>query len=995
MDITPIKKQEISQLELQRFADVITHDYLHELSECEIRQPATNGVPPVRWYKITKLVLDKDVFFTDTMSMLYTSLHGVARNVSLVIDKNAQTGLSIYLGARDYDGNKNVSGEVLKSAIQGYLPGASMKKPTAKLPDLKYNKVFVSSVSAMASLHDDKKQHFVQGIERLINATNQVPRFRAYFIADNVSHDEARSIIDAFNDLRTNLSPLSEVQWSFSESHADGVSKSVSENFSKSISKSLSNTITHTEGTSSSKTDSTNKSGTFSLIVISGSYSKSHAEQKGKSKSTANARQEGTTTGQQEGHGQQEGSSETDTQGKSCQITYQNAQVKRCVDIIDKQTNRIGNGIPFGLWSASTYFTAPTKTEAIRLANIYRGCIIGENSNLESCAVNFWEDRDKTSLLTEKYLEKSIQPRYDFRGLDVSAGVVVTSEELAVQFSLPQSSVPGFLVREEKSFGRNVIANYKLTDDNSISIGHILHLGEKYDEELRLGIDGLSKHTLVTGTTGSGKSNTLYLLLSEIKKKYKFLVIEPAKGEYKNVFGMEDDVTVYGSNPKISKLLTLNPFIFPANIDIYSHIDSLVEIFSACWPMYAAMPQVLKHAIIEAYLKCGWNLDKSQNTRGIYPTIVDVLDSLKDYINSSEYSSETKGDYKGSLETRLQSLCEGVVGRILNGIPVADQDLFNENVIIDLSHINSSESRSLLMGLIILKLNEFRNAEDKGMNQTLRHVTVLEEAHNLLKRTSTTQVLESSNIAGMAVEKISNSMAEMRTFGEGFVIVDQSPAMLDLAAIRNTNTKIILQLPEKDDREAAGKSIGLDNEQVLEISRLKTGEAIVYQSGWEEAVKTQINLYDTKNQIPWHYDQLYFNHLSPSREMFDILYNAFIKSNYEVTVYEFRETVLKSNLPGSVKITLLDKLANINKLTRECVADLFVDIIGIGAFQNMSKQKDIISMNIILRNAVQRVIDKYGTGHLEAFERMYVYGADIRCKSQIFEKWSDLTLKNK
>ena len=95
-----------------------------------------------------------------------------------------------------------------------------------------------------------------------------------------------------------------------------------------------------------------------------------------------------------------------------------------------------------------------------------------------------------------------------------------------------------------------------------------MHLGEKYDEELRLGIDGLSKHTLVTGTTGSGKSNTLYLLLSEIKKKYKFLVIEPAKGEYKNVFGMEEDVTVYGSNPKISKLLTLNPFIFPANIDI-------------------------------------------------------------------------------------------------------------------------------------------------------------------------------------------------------------------------------------------------------------------------------------------------------------------------------------------------------------------------------------------------------------------------------------------
>lgn len=979
---------------IQRFASVVNHDYLHELSGCEIyKQPAISGDTNVRWYKISKLVLDKDVFFTDALSMLYTSLHGVAKNVSLVIDKNPQSGLSIYLGARDSAGNKSVSGEVLNSAIHGYLPGASIDKPKPKLPALSYDEMFVSAVSALASLYDDKKEHFVQGTERLINATKDIPRFRAYFIADNVSPNEARTIITAFNDLHSKLYPLLDLQLSCSESHAEGINKSLTESFSTSIATSLSNTITHTEGVSSNTTESFSENDNFSLIFISEGSSTSWSTQNGTNESTAKSEQKGRSETNQQGMQRQQGFNETDTKGESLQITYRNGHVKQYLDIIEKQVNRIINGLPFGMWSASTYFIAPTETEAIRLANIYRGCIIGENSNLESCAINYWNNQNKTKTLAS-WLEKSKHPRFDFQGLDVSAGVVVTSEELAVQFSLPQSSVPGFLVREEKSFGRNVIANYKLTDDNSISIGHILHLGEKYDEELRLGIDGLSKHTLVTGTTGSGKSNTLYFLLSELKKKYKFLVIEPAKGEYKNVFGMEEDVTVYGSNPKISKLLTLNPFIFPANIDIYSHIDSLVEIFSACWPMYAAMPQVLKHAIIEAYVKCGWNLDRSQNTRGIYPTIADVLESLKDYINSSEYSAETKGDYKGSLETRLQSLCEGVVGRIFNGIPVDNEDLFNNNVIIDLSNINSSESRSLLMGLIILKLNEFRNAEDKGMNQKLRHVTVLEEAHNLLKRTSTTQVLESSNIAGMAVEKISNSMAEMRTFGEGFVIVDQSPAMLDLAAIRNTNTKIILQLPEKDDREAAGKSIGLDNEQILEISRLKTGEAIVYQSGWEEAVKTQINYHDTTNQ-QWQNDKLYFNHLNPSREMFDTLYNAFIKSNYEGTVYEFRESVVKSNLPGSIKITLLDKLANISKLTRDISADLFVDIIGMSAFQKMSKQKEIRSMNIILRNAVQRVIDKHGAGHLETFERMYVYGADIRNESQIFEKWSELTLKNK
>ena len=202
-----------------------------------------------------------------------------------------------------------------------------------------------------------------------------------------------------------------------------------------------------------------------------------------------------------------------------------------------------------------------------------------------------------------------------------------------------------------------------------------------------------------------------------MKKGIKFLVIEPAKGEYKEVFGSDPNVIVFGSNPRISDLLTINPFVFPEDIDVYEHIDALVEIFNACWPMYAAMPQVLKHSIIEAYKICGWDLDNSYNPNGVFPTVADVLDSLKDYINSLEYSSDTKGDYKGSLETRLQSLCDGIVGRMFNGTPLSDQQLFDTNVIIDISRIKSSETKSLIMGLLVLKLNEYRSSEHKGMKK--------------------------------------------------------------------------------------------------------------------------------------------------------------------------------------------------------------------------------------------------------------------------------------
>lgn len=100
---------------------------------------------------------------------------------------------------------------------------------------------------------------------------------------------------------------------------------------------------------------------------------------------------------------------------------------------------------------------------------------------------------------------------------------------------------------------------------------------------------------------------------------------------------------------------------------------------------------------------------------------------------------------------------------------------------------------------------------------------------------------ESSNVVKKSVEMICNNIAEMRTHGEGFVIVDQSPSAVDIAAIKNTNTKIVMRLPEKNDREAVGNAIGLNEEQIKELSKLSMGKAAVMQNNWLEAVLTSIN----------------------------------------------------------------------------------------------------------------------------------------------------------
>ena len=164
------------------------------------------------------------------------------------------------------------------------------------------------------------------------------------------------------------------------------------------------------------------------------------------------------------------------------------------------------------------------------------------------------------------------------------------------------------------------------------------------------------------------------------------------------------------------------------------------------------------------------------------------MQALPDVVDSKGFSGDTQGDYKGALLTRLESLTNGINGQVLCAHDeLSGEELFDQNVIVDLSRVGSSETKALLMGVLILKLQEHRMAQratgTNRPNSGLRHITVLEEAHDLLRRTSTEQSQESSNLQGKSVEMLTNAIAEMRTYGEGFIIADQAPGLLDMAVI--------------------------------------------------------------------------------------------------------------------------------------------------------------------------------------------------------------------
>lgn len=622
-------------------------------------------------------------------------------------------------------------------------------------------------------------------------------------------------------------------------------------------------------------------------------------------------------TSHSENFSETDGTTSTIGSGKQFTMTIQNKHIVEVQKRIDKQLERLELCESTGLWSAGAYFMSydTDRATAEIAATIFRSIMQGEQSGVESSAINTWypETTNEYKSLVS-YIGALSHPIFQYQKAGTIAPLLPTSllssKEVAMLLGLPRKSVPGLPVVEHISLAKEVVRLGHNSLGQQLQLGCIFDQGvERSLNKVCLDTKSLTQHTFVTGSTGSGKSNTIYYLINQIHNQPnapKFLVIEPAKGEYKDVFG---NVNVYGTNPFKTPLLKINPFKFPKGVHVLEHIDRLVEIFNVCWPMYAAMPAVLKEAVLKGYEDCGWDLYTSQNKYGqeLFPTFTDLLNELTIVINNSSYSEEVKSNYHGALSTRIKSLTNGIYKQLFSGDELGDEALFDNNVIVDLSRVGSQETKSLIMGILIMRLGEYRANSGIAHNSALRHITILEEAHNILKRTSQEQSMEGSNVAGKSVEMLSNAIAEMRTYGEGFIIVDQSPGAVDISAIRNTNTKIIMRLPEDSDRKIAGKASGMKEDEVDEIAKLPTGVAVVYQNDWEAPVLCKISKFEGE-EIPFTYTSNQEIQKAPviQAEVLKLLLKGRIVNPIEVDIDAIEKELPKSELSTSNKIVIYE-----------------------------------------------------------------------------------------
>ena len=786
-----------------------------------------------------------------------------------------ETGARLYLGTkRDNDKSK-----FLQASFCGKYLGSSAlpQNPNTLFAPLARSKAMLG----IPSLKRDSDKSYKQGLERIVAPMRcmNAGKFRILIVAESYEIGTIQAIIDNLRNLGNKIHRLAKMSISMqrSEARTEGVTLTSGSGTSRGETK--------TEGETKTKGKSDTSGGSIGIggggmlgaaIGIGGSYNKSHSKNKSTSNTTSTSRTNSTTTNQSTATNNS--NTWTQTQGISREEIDKSAAY--CEMLIDSYIERFQKGLNHGLWNTALYIQAEDNVTLDLLAHTLKSVYSGETSYFESIRFSDNLETFNPQQLPMLYFRGEQHPIHaSFSGLCSC----LNTEELSILAALPRNDIEGMSVGRIASFGltQHTIEPTQKYDKNSIKaeqkaikieLGNILNKKHETSQRFTLSLEALNSHLFVSGATGGGKSNTIkhiLLALQKIKTPIPFLVIEPAKSEYKNL--ILDIPSLFVFRPgTINDTFRFNPFVFEhshknlANnkgITLTKHIDMLKTTFSSAFPMVGPMPYILEDALYQIYVDKGWNLETEDNPYFtdsdsadydrkmlLFPNMHDLYAKIESVVEQSGYAGEADSNIKAALKTRIKNLTLGIKGKIFNSRHcISSKILFENPAVIELSAIINDEEKAFLMGLLLNKLAMYREQTSKAKNE-LKHLCVIEEAHRLLPNISLDRSSEEANARGKAVEVFVNILSEIRSLGEGLVIADQVASKLHKDVIKNTNTKIVHRTMDREDRELVGNAINLNESQILDIGELKKGEAIVHSNDVHQAFMVKIEKFEDRDK---------------------------------------------------------------------------------------------------------------------------------------------------
>lgn len=420
----------------------------------------------------------------------------------------------------------------------------------------------------------------------------------------------------------------------------------------------------------------------------------------------------------------------------------------------------------------------------------------------------------------------------------------------AFRFPIPiYGGIPGIQTKQvtpQFHTGRIV----READGDDITLGEFAENGSLFT----IPVQQLTRHALIAGFTGTGKTTTCMNLLAQLSNRgIPFLVIEPVKTEYRSLIktNLRNNLLVFTLGDESVSPFRLNPLEILPGVRVEAHIAAVRACFEAALPSFGILPSLVEESLHNVYMNKGWNLTDKHKTddNRFMPTIGELYLEIIRVTESRGYSDKTLQDIRAAAAGRIGSLLRGSKGRMLNTRKsISFTTLMNNPVILELESLNDEE-RALVMLFLLTMIREYCRTTRKETG--LQHVTLIEEAHRILGSTPHAADRDiSSDTRAQSVEMFSTTLSEVRSFGEGILISEQIPSRLSEDALKNTNLKIVHRLPGEDDRRAIGATMNMSQEQQLHVSVLSIGQAATFLEGSEKPSFVNIPDFRAINDVP-------------------------------------------------------------------------------------------------------------------------------------------------
>lgn len=792
------------------------------------------------FFKVDRLTFDEEYPHREAFENVLQALDNDAFNFVYILNGDAN-GIELYIGVvKNQNENKPFLGKLMNATnygrsivglFEGNFGGSQLEKLTGKnLTDVVFDSVnqfknagVILGIPSVNKKDNDSKYGF-QGIDRLINSMLGL-KWRLVVVCEPVAKSEVVSLRNNIYEIYNKVSPYAHRSVQHSESGGLNFSKSTTDSTAKGTNSSQSHSHSDTKGKQDEHTNS------------------SHSDQNSDSfgESTTKTQSSSDNIGGNFGH----------SSSQTTEIV--NKSAKEIIDYIDKELlERVKIGFGKGLFKTSIYYMGEKPTDAERLKVGIMSLFQGNNSSyspLRALPLDVEHDAKVLTAYQSFYVDDTRFPaekltllsRPNFAG-HIGLTTYLTASEVSLIAGLPQKEIPGLTVKESVDFGLNF--KHK---DGEIFLGNLMQHGrELATVPVKISDAVLNKHTFIAGVTGSGKTTTCHKILTETA--LNFFVIEPSTTEYRNFINSPHfkNVIVFTVGDETTAPFRLNPFELVRGESVSSHADMLKATFTSAFPMEASMPQILEEAIYKIYEDKGWDIDTGRNylverragykIYDAFPTLADFLIALEEIVDIKGFSDRLRDDYRGSLVSRFSNLTKGSKGALFNCQQSTNfERLLDMNVVIEMENLKSAEDKALLTGFLLTQLTAIIKQRHR-VDKNFRHITLIEEAHRLLSRVE----FGDNGSKRTAVETFTDLLAEVRKYGESLIVVDQIPNKLAPEVLKNTNTKIIHRLFARDDKEAVGDTMLMDDKQKEFLSALETGQAIVFSEGMESPVHVKI-----------------------------------------------------------------------------------------------------------------------------------------------------------